>query len=1412
MSWVSRSRAWYRARRPRMSYFRLFKDADRTDWILVSVGTVAAIAAGVPLPVIGVFFGKMLDQFNQASCQSNTGTQYTKHFLDVVAQHVIQIVAVAAANFVLVWIYTSCWSTFGERVVRRLRESYVRSLLSQDKEFFDSLPSGAVNTHLTADLLAVQNGTSEKVGILLASLAYFVASYVVAFWMLPVLAAQLVSLVPALMLVSLVGAHFGSLFSARASKDLAEATGLASEIMTHLRVVQAFEALKPLQLVYNSHLHRARRSGYYRALSAAVMLGCLFFVAYSANALAFHSGARMVTDRMNDPNQDASETVGAVYTVIFLLLDASFVVGQIAPYLQTFSAAGGAGGRLFEVTNHTPTIDISSNAGEPLPDSLLGFRLDNVHFAYPTRQEACVLDGVTLDIPPGQRVGICGTSGSGKSTVAALLHRFYDPTEGKVTLHNDLCLKDVNLASLRAQIGYVGQDAVLSDCTVLENIAHGLLDSPKHEHLQESLFYLSRHALHQPLEPDWQQSVQDEHKSALIEICQLVKQAAQAAHADRFIDALPNAYRTRVGHAAHTLSGGQKQRIALARAIVKQPKVLLLDEATAALDSHSELSVQAALDDMETPRTTIAIAHRLATIQNYDKIIVMAHGRVVEQGTHAELLSQQGYYAQLAAAQYDEGAHSGTGSNGSQSPTTPSLPQTNSRTQPETGGIYDDAMEVPMGPVQPTGLVAGENAQVPQIGNQSVLEDERSSVSGPPAELVPQLSHHQTLLRLARFSSPSWIFWLVGLAASAAIGGAYSGEAVLFGHVVQALNPCQSASRVESQADLFALFFFIMAIIELFAYFLSGASLGWVAESLLQRVRVKIVEVLASQRLNWYESRHATPSLLIADLIADTSNLGGLTGTIIGTIFSILVNLVAGIVLAHAVAWRIAIVILATVPIILLAGYLRLKVLAEFQQRHETVYAKSTAIAVNAARDIETVAALRREKDVLQLFQYALDEPYRESLRYIVIGNVCLAVSLSISYFIYGFAYWWGSRNVAEHRYSQVAFFTVLPALLFSAQTSGQLLAFGPDLSKAQVSAGNLFSILEHTKVPEEHQAVHDDSIIANCTEDQRSGRYTTSLDPSFADGEKSRLDQSPEKCNSRMNNDIEANLPGNESMTKSREVTTVSSAPAPVQFHDVTFTYAQRTEPALRNVSFSAPAGAFVALIGESGSGKSTCLNLIENLYTPDSGWIRVGGQLTSCTPTAELRRSVSIVPQDAMLFHGSVAFNVALGLDPLLSSGIVKESHRSSDTPKEVDIRIKQACIEANIHDAIVAMPNGYWTDVGPGGTHLSGGQRQRLAIARALVRRPRLLLLDEPTSAMDANSEQAFQSTLEDLQRSHSCTIITVAHRMRTIRMADEILLFSHGKLTSRGSHDELLQSCAAYRMMVSHQSMDPNPASR
>lgn len=1021
------------------------------------------------------------------------------------------------------------------------------------------------------------------------------------------------------------------------------------------------------------------------------------FVGYSANALAFYSGSRMIIDQINSGG-GASQTVGNVYTVIFLLLDASFIVGQIAPYLQTFSSASGAGRAILETIDKPSPIDGTSHDKGIIPKStkgnLVGFTFRNVSFAYPARPDVLAVDGVSLEIEAGKRTGICGISGSGKSTAVALCQRFYDPAGGQVLL-DGTDLRDLNVRWLRSQIGVVGQEPVLFDCSIMKSIAHGLMGSPAHVHLYDALLSFSQgDGSELEKKPSKLKSDDDEERrvtelaAKYEEIRQLCIGAAKLADAHKFIEDLPDKYDTNVGEAGGRISGGQKQRIALARAIVKQPKLLILDEATAALDSHSEQAVQAAFEKVSEGRTTLAIAHRLSTLKDYDKIIVMAHGKIVEQGTHSELLALGGHYYNLAHAQSASSAEQQERDK----------EHIKAAVQGELDEEDDEEGEKTLSPspaVTDVGSTAVESRPVDVKSKAGPVDTERGPDPDPPA--TARYSTETVFKRIAKMIAPQALFVVLGLATSTVIGGAYSGEAVIFGHVIEALNPCRGVDYIRSRADLFALLFFILALTEFCAYTINGSSFGYTSERLLFRVRKLSFRALVHQRMTWYEKKEQSPSTLISSLSADANNLGGLTGTVVGTIFSIFVNLIAGITLSHIVAWRIAIVILSTVPILLFAGYMRLKVLADFQKRHETAYVHSNALAIEAVGSIRTVAALGREDDVFELFRHSLQKPYEESLRNIIFGNVFLAVALSISYFIYGFAYWWGSKNVSEGRYSQVAFFTVLPALLFSAQASGQLLAFAPDFTKAHVSAANIFKLIDEGPDQEE-RAVQKRS---------HSGR--------------TKADKSDAKANEEV-------IVGAGS-----ESNTGALGPMTVEFKDVWFSYPTRPEyPALQGLTLKIQPGKFAAFIGQSGSGKSTTMGLIENFYEPSSGDVFVDGRRTSELRDEVLRRDMAIVPQEPVLFYGTVRFNVSLGAKPRSSlASLSGNGHADQDEfeedhewEKQVPLEdIVEACKAANIHETIMELPDGYDTLVGSKGSQLSGGQRQRLAIARALLRKPRV-----------------------------------------------------------------------------------------
>ena len=312
------------------TYFRLLlaNDPEFLDYALLLIGVVAAVAAGLPFPLLGILFGQLVDDLNSASCSASSNSS---SITDSVQAKVLLLIWVAIANFFFIYIHTGCWSLLGERLVRRLRREYLEGLLRQEMAFFDTLPSGEVASRLDVDLQTIQTGSSEKVGICIASLSYFVASYIVALIKSAKLAGMLFSLVPAYLIVALVGGHFTQKYAGRVSDHVAAATAIASAALSNLSLVQAFGANLRLEKVFAVNLALAEKCGIKKAFVASIQLGCLYFVAYSANALAFWEGSKQISASV--VSDGPATTVGAIYTVIFLLVDCEYSASLRPLYL-----------------------------------------------------------------------------------------------------------------------------------------------------------------------------------------------------------------------------------------------------------------------------------------------------------------------------------------------------------------------------------------------------------------------------------------------------------------------------------------------------------------------------------------------------------------------------------------------------------------------------------------------------------------------------------------------------------------------------------------------------------------------------------------------------------------------------------------------------------------------------------------------------------------------------------------------------------------------------------------------------------------------------------------------------------------------------------------------------------------------
>jgi ATP-binding cassette, subfamily B (MDR/TAP), member 1 len=1304
----------------------------KLDALLIAAGTFFAIASGIPFPLLGIVFGELINDLNTTTCPetASASASASNDVTNSVRKKVLYVIYITIANFCFIYIHCSCWSYASERIARRYRRRYFQSIIRQETAYIEGLPSGDVISRLVRDIEVVQSGTSEKVGILISTVSYFVTSYIVAFMKAPKIAGMLVSVVPCYFLMSYVGGYFIKRYATRINNHVDAATAIASSSLSHLPLVYAFSSGDRLIRLFSDHLLESRKDALKKAGTHAVQLGLLYFIAYSSNALAFWAGSRQIAEAV-ESNQ-GGVSVGAVYTVIFVLIDASFILSQVAPFIHMFAAAAGASDRLQSVINRDSLIDGTSGEGDtyaPFGEEDIVFR--DVHFSYPSRPDTLVLNGFNLAIPPRQHTAIVGPSGGGKSTVLSLLERFYDPASGQLLIGSQR-FQDLNVKYLRGSIGYVQQEPTLFDRSILENIADGLANSSN-----ESYKDLTSVVLGSAL-ADLAASIRNgmpaneairSHDHRVARIVDLVRQAAASSNALTFIETMPHGLATITGPAGSQLSGGQKQRIALARALVRDPSILILDEATAALDSTSEMLIQDALAKLQDRVTMVSIAHRLATAKDANKIVVVDKGKVVEQGPHAELVAKGGVYAKMVQFQNLETLEMPVMSEDTVSPYKSSihceLPDLRSKEMPVQESVRK---------------TSGEETKTRTGSDDTVEEPDNLN---PPRWLTAKF-----MFALVR---PNIGYLILGLSASVIIGGSYIAEAVIFGHTVSSLSPCGGADNIRHGGHLYGLLFFIMALVEFSANVVGGCAFGWAAEKILTRVRILSLKSLLSQTLGWHVMGDRTPGTLISYIISDASALSNITGSTVGLVLAAAVNLVAGLVVSFAIAWKIAIVLAPCIPVLLASGIMKLRTQAKFAERHQKAFAQATSITVEAVDNIRIVSAFSLETQSNVRYEHALREPYQETLRSIAYGNVFLALAFSISNLVYALAYWWGTRQVVAGLYSQTQFFIILPALLFSTQSCSQMFALAPDISKAGLAASNIHKLLTT-------DSADDELNPQSCG--QKAGNYKLLLSEKLYDTEAA----------------------GSSVPLSSREGMSI-------QLRDVHFEYPSRPgHPVLCGVSLNIQPGQFCALAGPSGSGKSTIFIMLERFYRPNRGAVVMDGTDITRQLGTEFRDDIALVPQENVLFEGSVAFNLGLGARP---------GYQPSQEEME------EACRAASIHDVIMSLPQGYQTLCTHDGKQFSGGQRQRLSIARALLRHPRLLLLDESTSALDGESERRIQDALMALKGR--TTIIAIAHRLNTIQHADCIFLIEGGQCVEQGTHHELIERSETYRSSVLQQSI-------
>lgn len=1212
-----------------------------------------------PFTRINVVFGGFVTEVNAFI----TGGSRDE-FRAVVNKYALYFVYLAIARFCCTYAYTVGYTVSATRITRTIRRRYLRATLSQDVAFFDRGTHGSVSSQIVTNGNMIQQGIGEKLGLTIQSTSAFVASFIVAFVTNAKLTGITVCIVPAILIVIGITAGIDAGYETSMLALYAQAGSFAEDVVSSIRTVHAFWARPKLVAKYDDYLDQAHKIGDKKSVIYMFLFSTEFFMIYCGFALAFWQGLRMY-------NSGELANPGTIITVIFSVVVAATSLTQLAPNFITFTSAVSAAATLFKAIDRESEIDPLSEEGVR-PETIEGhIQLSAVDFTYPTRPNAPVLQDFTLDVPHGKVTALVGASGSGKSTIVALLERWYNPNSGQIML-DGRPIQELNLRWLRTHIRLVQQEPVLFMGTVFENVRHGLIGTK------------------------WENASEEEQRERVAEACKL-------ANAHDFVSELPKGYDTECGERAGLLSGGQKQRIAIARSIISEPAVLLLDEATSALDPHAEGVVQSALDKASKNRTTIVIAHKLATIKNADNIVVMSKGRIIEQGTHDSLLAQKGAYFKLVRVQ-------------------------------DLGKTVEEEMADEEGGLAPTRSLSLARS-VTRFATKDVerMEEQKDSDN---YDLHKPISMVRIVYRLVAEQKKLAIPYLITVTGCFIGGAVYPAQALLFSYVLDVFR-LQEPTRSD-RGNFFALMFFIVAIGNCVCYAMIGWATNTIVQEMSHRYRREAFDSVLKQDMQFFDRPENTAGAITSRLSSNPQSITELMGFNIALILVSLVNLIASCTLAIAYSWRLGlVVVLAGLPPLVVSGITRMRLDLKMQNDNSKRYASSAALAGEAVTAIRTVSSLALEEYVLSQFQERLVDVVRKTIYQVLHIMVWFSLTQCVEFLFLALGFWYGCRLLSDGEISQRAFYIAFVGTYFSGQAASNFFSWSTSITKAKGGANYIFWMRELQPKMRE------------TSENSQNG-------PSDDD------EQAPE-------------------------------------LHDLRFSYPLRPEAqVLRGVSLSIKPGQFVALVGASGCGKSTLVAMLERFYDPVTGVITLDDRSSSldiASLNPRLYRSIiGLVQQEPTLYQDTIRENIALG-DP-----------DDSPTHRPTEEQIIEACKQANAWEFISSLPDGLSTACGSRGLSLSGGQRQRIAIARALVRNPRILLLDEATSALDTESEKIVQAALSEAAREGKRVTVAVAHRLSTIKEADLICVFLAGKVVESGTHAELLDRGALYSRMCAAQSLD------
>ncbi|CAI9104204.1 OLC1v1002833C1 [Oldenlandia corymbosa var. corymbosa] len=1210
----------------------IFRHADGVDKLLMLIGFLGAVCDGLSMPATVFTMGRLVNIIGTSESLPTAGQR--RLAMNSINKNSLVLCYIACGQWIACFLEGYCWARTAERQASSMRAAYLKSVLRQEIAYFDlrGTDTAEVVANVSNDSLVIQDFISEKVPTFVSNLSTFFGAYVAAFLMLWRLA---IVGFPFLVFLVIPGVVYGRILmsiSRKLREEYNKAGTIVEQSISSIRTVYSFVGETKTAAEYANSLQGTIQLGQRQGLAKGLAVGSNG-ITFSVGAFISYYGSRLVMYH--------GAKGGTIFAVTGVLVFGGLSLGTCLSNLDRFSEAGAAAERIMEIIGRVPKIDSDNVKGDILQDVKGEVEFQQVQFAYPSRPDITVLKDFSLQIPAGSTTALVGGSGCGKSTAIALIQRFYDLIDGEILL-DGVPIDRLQLKWLRSQIGVVSQEPVLFATTIRDNILFGKENASLEE----------------------------------------VMEAAKASNAHDFISQLPHGYDTQVGERGIQMSGGQKQRIAIARAIIRSPKILLLDEATSALDSESERVVQETLDQVANGRTSLIIAHRLSTIRKADFIAVVQNGQVVEIGSHEELIEDiDGLYTSFFRLQntktYNQFAHSNKKISSSAA-----LASASSYSKPSSTSAV------------------------------STTQAKHGAISG---HQVPSVR------RLLAMSLPEWKQAFAGVISAILVGsippmfsfsrGAMSSVYFLHDH-----------EEIKKMTKIYCVTFMALTLFTILINICQHYNFASMGEKLTNRIRETLLSKILTFEIGWYDRAENATGTICSRLGKDANTVKSLLIDRIALLIETFSTVTISCVVGFFISWRLAVIILAVQPLVIICFYVRNALLKSLTKKSIKFQEESSKIAAEAVTNIRTVASFNAQMLILQIMEKAQASPRIESIRQAWFAGIGLGTSATLLKLCWALDYWYGGKLVVDGSLGTKGFLQSFMILSETGRVIANVGTMTKDLTKGSDTISSVFAILDR------------DSVI----------------EPEDSTGHK------PE------------NLRGQ------------------IELLDIDFAYPTRPSVMIfKGFSFKFDPAKSTALVGRSGSGKSTIISLIERFYDPLKGIVLIDNRDVKSYHLRTLRQHIALVSQEPVVFSGTIRQNITYGASDIDESEIIK------------------AAKAANAHDFITGLKDGYDTWCGDNGSQLSGGQKQRIAIARATLKNPTILLLDEATSALDSHSERAVLEALERVMVGR--TSLVVAQRLSTIQNCDTIAVMDKGEVVEKGTHSSLMAKGpkGAYFTLVSLQ---------